>query len=73
MFLASESISSRSFTLSLGMITVLIPCWLTFTDSDEIKQAVDYIVGVRQDEPAGAAPSSIIKLGAHGEVKVIRE
>lgn len=41
--------------------------------SDEIKQAVDYIVGVRQDEPAGAAPSSIIKLGAHGEVKVIRE
>ena len=41
--------------------------------SDEIKQAVDYIVGVRQDEPAGATPSSIIKLGAHGEVKVIRE
>ena len=45
-----------------------------FTEiSDEIKQAVDYIVEVRQDEPAGAAPSSIIKLGAHGEVKVIRE
>lgn len=41
--------------------------------SDEIKQAVDYIVGVRQDEPVGSAPSSIIKLGAHGEVKVIRE
>ena len=41
--------------------------------SDEIKQAVDYVVGVRQDEPAGAAPSSIIRLGAHGEVKVIRE
>ena len=41
--------------------------------SEEIKQAVDYIVEVRQDEPAGAAPSSIIKLGAHGEVKVIRE
>ena len=41
--------------------------------SDEIKQAVDYIVGVRQDEPAGATPSSIIKLGAHGEVKVIRQ
>lgn len=39
---------------------------------DEIKNAVDYVVGVRQDEPAGAAPSSIIKLGAHGEVKVIR-
>ena len=46
----------------------------SFTEiSDEIKQAVDYIVEVRQDEPAGAAPSSIIKLGAHGEVKVIRE
>ena len=41
--------------------------------SEEIKQAVDYIVEVRQDDPAGAAPSSIIKLGAHGEVKVIRE
>ena len=41
--------------------------------SDEIKQAVDYVVGVRQDEPAGAVPSSIIKLGAHGEVKVIRK
>jgi septum formation protein len=41
--------------------------------SDEIKQAVDYIVGVRQDEPAGATPSSIIKLGAHSEIKVIRE
>lgn len=39
---------------------------------DEIKNAVDYVVGVRQDEPAGAAPSGIIKLGAHGEVKVIR-
>lgn len=41
--------------------------------SDEIKQAVDYIVAVRQDEPPCAAPSSIIKLGAGGQVKVIRE
>ena len=41
--------------------------------SDEIKQAVDYIVGIRQDEAPGATPSSIIKLGAHGEVKIIRE
>ena len=39
---------------------------------DEIKKAVDYVVGVRQDEPVGATPSGIIKLGAHGEVKVIR-
>ena len=46
----------------------------SFADiSDEIKQAVDYVVGVRQEEPAGAVPSSIIKLGAHGEVKVIRQ
>lgn len=50
------------------------PSALCFADiSDEIKQAVDYIVSVRQDEPACVAPSSIIKLGAHGEVKVIRE
>mgnify|MGYP003288935720 CR=1 FL=1 len=41
--------------------------------SDEIKQAVDYIVAVRQDEPPCAVPSSIIKLGAGGQVKVIRE
>ncbi len=41
--------------------------------SDEIKQAVDYIVRFRQDEIAKNVPSSIIKLGAHGEVKIIRE
>lgn len=42
--------------------------------SEEIKNAVDYIVGVRQEElPDSATPSSIIKLGAHGEVKVIRK
>ena len=41
--------------------------------SDEIKQAVDYIVGYRQDETATAKPSSIIKLGRGGVVKVIRE
>ena len=40
---------------------------------DEIKQAVDYIVEYRQDEPAGAKPSSILKLGRGGLVKVIRE
>lgn len=41
--------------------------------SDEIKQAVDYVVAVRQDEPPCKAPSSIVKLGAGGLVKVIRE
>ncbi len=41
--------------------------------SDEIKQAVDYIVTCRQDEVEKAKPSSIIKLGAKGEIKVIRQ
>lgn len=41
--------------------------------SEEVKQAVDYIVGYRQDEKAGAKPSSIIKLGKGGAVKIIRE
>lgn len=40
---------------------------------EEIKQAVDYIVGYRQDEPSGAKPSSILKLGKGGLIKVIRE
>jgi len=40
---------------------------------DEIKKSVDYIVGYRQDEPAGAKPSSILKLGKGGVVKIIRE
>ena len=40
---------------------------------DEIKQAVDYIVGYRQDEPAGAKPSIILKLGKGGVIKIIRE
>ena len=46
----------------------------SFADiSDEIKNAVDYIVGVRQNEKGGVKPSSIIKLGAGGVVQVIRE
>ena len=40
---------------------------------DEIKQAVDYIVEYRQDEPAGAKPSSILKLGKGGVIKIISE
>lgn len=44
-----------------------------FTDiSEEIKSAVDYIVGFRQDETAQARPSSIIKLDAGGVFKIIR-
>ena len=41
--------------------------------SDEIKQAVDYICTSRRDEKQNPPASSIIKLGAGGEVKVIRE
>ena len=40
--------------------------------SAEIKQSVDYIVAVRQNEPPCSTPSSIVKLGAGGLVKVIR-
>lgn len=41
--------------------------------SDEIKQAVDYIVQSRQQENKAFQSSSIIKLGKGGQVKVIRE
>lgn len=41
--------------------------------SDEIKHAVDYIVEARQDEAGEAQPSSIIKVGKGGLIKVIRE
>ena len=39
---------------------------------EEIKQAVDYIVENRRDEKTEAKPSSIIKLSAKGEIKIIR-
>jgi len=41
--------------------------------SDIIKKGVDYIVKFRQDDQQKAAPSSIIKLGKGGEIKIIRE
>ena len=41
--------------------------------SEEIKQAVDYIVQSRQQEKNAPKPSSIIKLGKGGQVKIIRE
>ena len=50
------------------------PSPATFGDiSDEIKQAVDYIVQSRQQENKASQSSSIIKLGKGGQVKVIRE
>jgi len=41
--------------------------------SKEILSAVDYVVTYRQDERLKAVPSSIIKLGVTGEIKIIRE
>lgn len=41
--------------------------------SNEIKNAVDYIVTARQKEKSKGVPSSIIKLGSDGEVKIIRK
>ncbi len=41
--------------------------------SDEIKDAVDYIVEFRQDDQIPAQPSSIIKLGSGGKIDIIRK
>ena len=41
--------------------------------SEEIKNAVDYIVQYRQDDLSKANPSSIIKLGRGGEIEIIRK
>lgn len=40
--------------------------------SDEIKQAVDYIVESRREENLDSKPSSIVKLSAKGVIKIIR-
>ncbi len=41
--------------------------------SEDIKNAVDYIVDYRREEKQSAQPSSIIKLGVKGEVEIIRK
>ncbi len=41
--------------------------------SEEIKEAVDYVVQYRQDDISKAKPSGIIKIGKDQSVKVIRE
>ena len=41
--------------------------------SEEVKSAVDYIVGYRQEEMSNPKPSSIIKLDKRGVIKIIRE
>lgn len=49
------------------------PSPANFSDiSEDIKQAVDYIVECRREEKAEAKPSSIVKLSAKGEIKIIR-
>ena len=51
-----------------------LPAPSVFNDiSEEIKQAVDYVVDYRREETGHPKPSSIIKLGKGGEVKIIRE
>lgn len=44
-----------------------------YSISDDIKSKVDYIVKYRQEETQTPPPSSIIKLGVSGLIKIIRE
>lgn len=45
-----------------------------FSDiDDEIINAVDYVVDLRQEEKTPASPSSIIKVGLKGEIQIIRK
>lgn len=47
---------------------------LNFSEiSDEIKNAVDYVVTYRQDDLSRPTPSGIIKVGEGGLIEVIRE
>lgn len=47
---------------------------VTFKDiSDDIKEAVDYIVKYRQNDKSRPKPSSIIKIWTDSTVKIIRE
>ena len=41
--------------------------------SEEVKNAVDYIVHYRQSDKQKRKPSSIIKLGPTGEIQIIRQ
>lgn len=50
------------------------PSPASFADiSPELKAAVDYVVNFRQRDRTQPKPSSIIKLGRGGEVKIIRK
>lgn len=41
--------------------------------SEQIKQSVDYIAQYRREDTTPSRPSTIISLGTHGEVKIIRK
>jgi L-threonylcarbamoyladenylate synthase len=41
--------------------------------SEEIKSAVDYVAGWRQNETRKGVPSSIIKIGLNNEIQIIRK
>ena len=41
--------------------------------SDEIRNAVDYIVDYRRNDHQPVAPSSILKIGMKGEIEIIRK
>ncbi|HNX89230.1 MAG TPA: L-threonylcarbamoyladenylate synthase [Paludibacteraceae bacterium] len=41
--------------------------------TDEVKNAVDYIVNIRQDDTTPANASSIIKLGIGNQIEIIRQ
>ncbi len=50
------------------------PAPRTFAEiPDEIRRAVDYVVEARRDDTTEVQPSSIIKLGKGGVIKIIRE
>jgi len=41
--------------------------------AQEVKDQVDYIVKWRQDDLHRARPSSVIKIGIHGQIEILRE
>ena len=50
------------------------PTARTFAEiSEAIRSGVDYIVRYRREDATQHQPSSIIKLGVHNEIKIIRE
>ena len=62
------------FRFRKAIVSTSAPSPAVFSEiSEEIKNAVDYVVDYRREETGHPKPSSIIKLGKGGEVKIIRE